>query len=97
VLRQVWCPRCRYGETAVTAVEALRAEALFVSHLQPSDHPEPNLVRDVVLATVFRVGQDGCEACVAQECGDHPEAAVRRMRWCREQVAVAFEFELVRV
>lgn len=77
----------------MTPVGALRAEALFASHLQPSDNPPPELVRAVVNATVFRIRQAGCEACVAQECGDHPDTAVQRMRWCREQVAAAFEFE----
>ncbi len=74
-------------------IDDLRVEALFCSHLQPSDHPSPALVRDTVYAEVFRRREDGCAACVAQECGDHPEAAVERMRWARAAVAEAFEFE----
>lgn len=75
------------------AVADLRAEALFASHLQPSDRPSLALVRDVVYAQVFQLREDGCAACVAQECGDHPESAAQRMRWCRRMVAEAFEFE----
>jgi len=34
-----------------------------------------------------RLGRRGCAAAVAQEFGDHPETAVARMRWVRDQVA----------
>jgi hypothetical protein len=32
---------------------------------------------------ILRYGSDGCAAGVATEFGDHPEAAVCRMRWVR--------------
>jgi len=71
-------------------VTALRAEALFASDLQPSDHPSTALVWDTVHEVVFRLGEAGCAAVVAQEYGDHPQAAVARMRWCTVRVAEAF-------
>lgn len=74
----------------MTAVDTLQVEALFASHLQESEHPSTRQVWDVVLATVFRLGEDGCAAVVAQEFGDHPEAAAERMGWCRLAVAEAF-------
>ncbi len=69
---------------------ALQAEGLFCSVLQPSDATTPALVRDTVHAVVFAVGQAEVEARVAQEFGDHPEAACRRMRWCVAEVELAF-------
>jgi hypothetical protein len=33
---------------------------------------------------ILRYGSDGCAAGVAGEFGDHPEAAVSRMRWVRQ-------------
>jgi hypothetical protein len=35
---------------------------------------------------ILRHGSDGCAAVVAAEFGDHPEVAVRRMCWAREEV-----------
>ncbi len=72
------------------AQEVLRAEALFCSHLQPSDTTTSAQVRDIVHEVVFRLGQAGVEELVAQECGDHPELAAERMRWCCQQVERAF-------
>jgi hypothetical protein len=75
--------------TAVVSTDLL-AEALFVSTLQPSEHPGTALVRDTVTAQVFHLGETECSARVAQEFGDHPEAAAERMQWCHEQVEYAF-------
>jgi hypothetical protein len=61
--------------------EAVRAEALFVSALQPSGSPSPDQVRLAVAATLQRLGVRGCAARVAGEFGDHPETAVARMSW----------------
>ncbi len=61
--------------------EAVRAEALFVSALQPSGSPSPDQVRRVVTATLQRLGVRGCAARVAGEFGDHPDTAVARMGW----------------
>ena len=72
----------------------LLAEALFASDLQPSEHPGNALVRDTVRAQVFHIGQVGCAALVAQEFGEHPEAACRRMAWARKAVLDAFVLEV---
>lgn len=71
-------------------VEAARCEALFVSTLQGSQHPDSNEVRDAVAKTLRKLGVRGCGARVAQEFGDHPETAVERMRWAREAVSDAY-------
>lgn len=68
----------------ISTLNELTAEALFVSDLQPSQSPDAELVQSSVTAMVLRYGSDGCAALVAAEFGDHPETAVRRMRWARE-------------
>ena len=40
--------------------------------------------------TIAARGGSGCAARVAQAFGDHPEAAVTRMRWARATVADVF-------
>ncbi len=66
--------------TAVTL--ARRAEALFVSSLQPSDCPSAVEIRSAIAAS-FRAygGAAGCAARCAAEFGEHPDVAVTRMRW----------------
>ena len=59
------------------------ADALFASVLQRSDHPSAGQVRKAIAAAVRAYGGAGCVQRVAQEFGDHPEAAVDRMRWAR--------------
>ena len=71
-------------------VNAVRCEALFVSALQPSDAPCALRVREEIRRAVRDLGSRGCAARVAQEFGDHPEAAILRMRWAREAVEQAF-------
>jgi hypothetical protein len=61
--------------------EAIRAEALFVSTLQPSGSPSPDQIRRAVATTLQRLGVRGCAAQVAGEFGDHPDTAVARMSW----------------
>ncbi|MGA5299492.1 hypothetical protein ACPCHT_06155 [Nucisporomicrobium flavum] len=66
--------------------EVLRAEALFASHLQASDPMSTEIVDDTV-ATVLRCDGPGeCAARMAYEFGEHPDTAVRRMRWARRTV-----------
>jgi hypothetical protein len=62
-------------------LEAVRAEALFVSTLQPSGSPSPGQIRRAVATTLRRLGVRGCAARVAGEFGDHPDTAVARMSW----------------
>jgi hypothetical protein len=59
----------------------VRTEALFAGDLQPSEHPPPDLVRRAVTAVLRRFGSAWCSARLAQEYGDHPEAAQARMAW----------------
>ena len=68
----------------ISTVEDLAAEALFVSDLQPSECPSCGAVEEAVTAMILRHGSDGCAAGVAAEFGDHPDAAVSRMRWVRQ-------------
>ena len=42
--------------------EAVGAEALFVSALQPSGSPSPDQIRRAVAATLQRLGARGCAA-----------------------------------
>jgi hypothetical protein len=70
-----------------TAVKDLAAEALFVSYLQPSQSPSRVAVEAAITAMILRYGSDGCAAGVAEEFGDHPEIAVRRMAWVHGELA----------
>ena len=70
--------------------DAVRAEALFLSPVQPSESAGEPQVRDAVAEVVDRLGDRECAARVAQEYGDHPEIAARRMRWARRTVERVF-------
>jgi hypothetical protein len=61
-----------------------RCEALFVSGLQRSDIPTAEAIPEVIRRTVRQFGVSGCAMRMAQEFGDHPEAAADRMRWVRQ-------------
>ena len=63
-----------------------RCTALFASGLQRSDVPTGDAVAEAVQLTVRQFGVRGCAARMAQEFGDHPEAALQRMRWIRQLV-----------
>lgn len=65
----------------------IRCEALFASELQRSDALTPDEVAETISRTVRRIGLDGCVSRMAQEFGDHPEAAAERMRWVRQLAA----------
>ena len=65
------------------AASAVWADALFASVLQRSDNPSAGQARKAIAAAVRAYGGLGCVQRVAQEFGDHPEAAVNRMRWAR--------------
>jgi hypothetical protein len=70
-------------------VNDVRCEALFASGLQPSDDPTGAEVAEVISRTVRQLGIRGCAGRMAQEFGDHPEAAADRMRWARRLVGEA--------
>ena len=65
------------------AASGVWADAPFASVLQRSDNPSAGQVRKAIAAAVRAYGGLGCVQRVAQEFGDHPEAAVNRMRWAR--------------
>ena len=67
-----------------------RCEALFASALQRSDTLTASALTEVISHTVRQVGIGGCISLMAQEFGDHPEAAAERMRWVRQLVDEAF-------
>ena len=67
-------------------VNDARCAALFASGLQRSDAPDRHDVSEAVSRTVWRFGIRGCVGLVAQEFGDHPEAAAARMRWVRQLI-----------
>ena len=64
-----------------------RCTALFASGLQRSDDPTPEKLAEVISRTVRQFGIAGCLSRMAQEFGDHPEAAANRMRWIRQLVS----------
>jgi hypothetical protein len=67
-------------------VHDARCEALFASGLQRSDFPTAEAVAEEITRTVRQLGIRGCAGQMAQEFGDHPEAALDRMRWVRQLV-----------
>ncbi len=72
------------------SVSFTRTDALFASTLQRSDEPSAVQVKQAIAAATRAFGDLGCAARVAQEYGEHPEAAATRMRWARTAVDGAF-------
>jgi hypothetical protein len=68
-------------------VNDARRDALFASGLQRSDASDAETVAVVISRTVRQFGSRGCASRMAQEFGDHPEAAADRMRWVRQLVS----------
>ena len=68
-------------------VNGVRCQALFSSGLQPSDAPTADMVATAISHAVQQFGAGGCAGRMAQEFGDHPDAAARRMRWVRQLIA----------
>lgn len=68
-------------------VKDARCEALFASALQRCDAPTPEALAEAIRRTVRQYGIAGCVGRMAQEFGDHPEAAASRMRWIRQLVS----------
>jgi hypothetical protein len=64
-------------------VDDARCEALFASGLQRSDAPTAASVAEAISGAARRFGTRGCAGRLAQEFGDHPQAAAERMRWVR--------------
>jgi hypothetical protein len=76
-------------QIAVTQLDmnGARCKALFSSALQPSDAPTADMVATAISRAVQQFGIRGCAGRMAQEFGDHPDAAARRMRWVRQLIA----------
>jgi choline dehydrogenase-like flavoprotein len=72
------------------STDDVRTEALFVSDVQRSQEPTPEIIRAAVNATVDRLGEHGCAELVAQEFGEHPDCALGRMQWARTAVRLAY-------
>jgi hypothetical protein len=66
---------------------AERAKALFLSELQPSQHPTPEQVAAAIEVGLRRWGNAGCVAAVAAAYGDHPDTAPTRMCWALRVLA----------
>ena len=64
-------------------VDDAQCYALFASSLQRSDAPGAGIVAEAIRVTLQQLGTDGCTCRMAQEFGDHPEAATERMPWVR--------------
>ena len=60
---------------------------LFASNLQPSDAPAAGTVASAINGNLRQHGIGGCVGRMAQEFGDHPDAAAKRMRWARRLTA----------
>jgi hypothetical protein len=73
-----------------STLDAVRAEALFVSRLQSSESPAADQVRLAVASALRQWGIRGCAAQVASEFGDHPETAVTRMGWALATIRMVY-------
>ena len=54
---------------------------IFASALQQSDSPSADMVAAAVSSVLADLGLIGCLSRLAQEFGDHPDAACERMQW----------------
>jgi hypothetical protein len=70
----------------VSRLQPSLQSALFASVLQPSAALTPELVAEAISQTIRKLGLRGCDGAMAQEFGDHPEAAAERMRWIRQHL-----------
>jgi len=76
--------------TDTSALETIRAEALFASTLQPSESPSADQVRRTVATTLRRLGIRGCAAELAGGFGDHPDIAAARMTWALATIRTVY-------
>lgn len=67
---------------------ATKAEALFISSLQPSQRPTAEQVTAAIRASLrSHGGAGGCAGACAAEFGEHPDTARDRMKWALSAVA----------
>ena len=64
-----------------------RCQDLFSSGLQPSDAPTAGMIATAMSRAMQQFDAGSCVGRMAQEFGDHPDAAARRMRWVRQLIA----------
>jgi hypothetical protein len=57
---------------------------IFASALQQSDCPSADMVATAISVVLADLGLIGCRSRMAQEFGDHPDAACERMHWASE-------------
>ena len=79
----------QFSKVVITMEQAERANALFVSDLQPSQHPTPGQVAAAIEAGLRQLGTAGCAAAAAAEYGEHPDTAPIRMRWALQALFYA--------
>jgi hypothetical protein len=77
------------SSTACTALTT-RAEALFASPLQPSDHPSAAQINQAITTALLN-GTAACACTMAAEFGEHPECAYTRMQWALATAAATPE------
>ena len=65
----------------------VKAEALFVSALQPSEKCSTAQLRAAIETSLEQFGTAGCAQRLAAEFGEHPETAVARMQWAIQTLA----------
>ena len=75
------------GGMSMQNVTDAGCEALFASGLQRSDAPTAEMVAKAIRRAMRQFGIGGCVSRMAQEFGDHPDAAAERMRWIRQLAA----------
>jgi hypothetical protein len=73
-----------------TTFQVVRAEALFVAMLQESQRPTADEVREAISTELRIRGIRGCAGAVAEEFGEHPDLAVRRMTWAMTTVDTVY-------
>ena len=87
--RTEWCEMPTATQITVTqmTMNDAHCQALFCSGLQPSETPTADMVAMAISRAVQQFGIWGCVCRMAQEFGDHPDTAARRMRWARQLIA----------
>ncbi len=82
-----------YPMTENGTLADIRAEALFASDLQPSQHPAPEEVRASMATTLRRHSRRWCAARMAEEYGEHPDTAIVRMAWAVRTISDCYPAE----
>ena len=72
-------------------------EALFASHVQASDQPDPQQISMAITCVLEEFGPQYCAERVAEEYGDHPETAPMRMCWARATAAALDSWSVPRI